>query len=876
MHARLSPQLEWTPAQRTSFVLTDHIDYANGWVTPLPFNHGQLYLSPPDGPDGLEDFDDWLELLMTHEYTHVLHMDRATGAPRGVRYVLGRNVFTFPQLFQPSFLVEGLATYEETDAARGVGRGQSALSAMQMRAELARGVMPFDRLQMSGQVEWPAGVAPYLYGVHFYQFLEARYGRASVMNLVRNYGNNLIPFFVNGNLAKTLGKDTPTLWAEFDAYLRERYPAVGQAPAAVLQLSHDGYRTAAPTAAADGSVYWVRADHRRRPTLMRWRAGAEPEALLELNEVARLDWHPTAGLLIAQPEVCGLHELYFDLYRYDSTTEDLRRLTHCSRDRFAAWSPDGRQIVAVRTEAGQSRLLRLDATGRELEQLWIAHDGEILGELDWSPDGTTVVAARWQGGAWDLAAFDLGARRWRALTDDAAVDAQPQFSVDGASVLFSSDHGGKYDLRRLELASGRVSTLTDAATGAFAPSEAPDGDVFYLGYGPTGYDLFRLPAAERRADPLPAAPPKVAARNDVAPPNALPQNAPRSYRPWSSLMPRSWWPVLTITEDSAQYGAATWGSDALDLHSYLASLSYETESASAVGGISYAYDLRYAVSATRTLYHDVDDSGALERLERDDQLDLIASFPWLWVQRTLGLHFGAGYRFETDLAGLGTLPPRPDRTDALVGAAFTWDDSDSLPRSVSRSRGREIRLIAETSDGFDTDYAGAVYQLDWREFVGLPGEHVLALRYLRGEADAAARPFRLGGVTPSQPNLLGAIGLFGERDYALRGYPEGVARLTGDAMELASVEWRLPIARPERAWRRPPFGLHQVAGALFYEVGEVTAGSAPTEQARGFGVEVVTDVNLFYFVNLRLRLGAARGLDAGGGDRGYLTLSAPF
>ena len=114
-HLRLSQELDWTPAEKTHLVLSDESDYANGFATVFNINRSVLFMAPPTGVGGLEDFDDWLDLLITHEYTHVLHLDKAEGAPRAMRSVFGRFLLLFPNVFQPSWVVEGLATYKETD-----------------------------------------------------------------------------------------------------------------------------------------------------------------------------------------------------------------------------------------------------------------------------------------------------------------------------------------------------------------------------------------------------------------------------------------------------------------------------------------------------------------------------------------------------------------------------------------------------------------------------------------------------------------------------------------------------------------------------------------------------------------------------------------
>ncbi|NKO00908.1 hypothetical protein, partial [Weissella cibaria] len=72
IHLKLSRELNWTPKEPTHLLLTDHTDLANGYATPQPFNRSVLFVHPPNG--GQLDFESWLESLITHEYTHVLHL----------------------------------------------------------------------------------------------------------------------------------------------------------------------------------------------------------------------------------------------------------------------------------------------------------------------------------------------------------------------------------------------------------------------------------------------------------------------------------------------------------------------------------------------------------------------------------------------------------------------------------------------------------------------------------------------------------------------------------------------------------------------------------------------------------------------------------
>ena len=72
-----------TPPRRTRVVLADQTELFNGYATPLPYDTIVIYAVAPSG-SGL-DFDDWLRLVFTHEFTHIVHLDRSEGWARVVR-----------------------------------------------------------------------------------------------------------------------------------------------------------------------------------------------------------------------------------------------------------------------------------------------------------------------------------------------------------------------------------------------------------------------------------------------------------------------------------------------------------------------------------------------------------------------------------------------------------------------------------------------------------------------------------------------------------------------------------------------------------------------------------------------------------------------
>ena len=71
-----------TPPRRTHVVLADQTDLANGWATPLPYNTIVVNAVLAVGRRVHRHFDDWLRLVFTHEFTHIVHLDRSEGWAR--------------------------------------------------------------------------------------------------------------------------------------------------------------------------------------------------------------------------------------------------------------------------------------------------------------------------------------------------------------------------------------------------------------------------------------------------------------------------------------------------------------------------------------------------------------------------------------------------------------------------------------------------------------------------------------------------------------------------------------------------------------------------------------------------------------------------
>lgn len=854
-------------------MLVDDFDQPNGYAVHLPYAMMGLFVALPEpgSPFDADGLESWLELLIRHEYAHIVHLDKAAGRPLALRRVFGRHLFSFPHLLQPLWLIEGLAMHFETDAARNAGRGQSAHTDMVLRTEVAAGVRPLRQVNVPNR-SWPAGEVQYAYGVAFYQFLSERHGAERVSRFLDHYASNAIPFRLNTSAEHAFGRNFDVLWHEFDEWLFQLFGP--QLQRLREQGLREGERLTDPGtvglhdggnlhAGRDGSVYYVADSGEHRPRLVRRHADGRIERLAKVNRGARISVHQDGRVMIAQPEVCREYRRYYDLYLLEPGMRAPRRLTECSRFRDVAWRPGSDELVALRHARGRSELVLVDAAGEAIRTLVESQPGDLYAQPDWSPDGTRIVLVRLRSGTGgDLFEYTPADGGWLRLTADPNIPLHPRYSLDGAHVLFTSDHGGMHDLRRVARADGGTVTLTRTETGAFQPVEGPDG-IHYLLYGADGYELRRLPSGGP-VDPLPAPRPAPERRPAQAP---VPDHASEAYTPWPTLRPTSWAPHLLLDGTIEEYGVVLWGRDAVGVHSWFALPVYERTGGDFGGTASYVWSDRVFTGVTR---RNVATDGGIVR---DDTAMAALRMPVSRVDQVWNWFVGGALDHERHPGG------RTFR-DNVAGGALVFDSARSYRLSVSPQEGRQVRVVAEDSVG-GSDYSGSVVTLDWREFVHLGHARVLALRYAYGSGGEHTRPFVLGG-TRSEALLLVAgdhHGIFNQRRYSLRGYQVGDPALVGRDMQLVAAEYRFPIRLVEYGLMRPPVGIERWSGSVFVEAGGARDGGGTMRAHPAAGIETVVDLNIGYrFGGLRLRAGFAHGLDrdVGGENQVYLEFGLGF
>lgn len=873
---------------RVQIVMSDTDDDPNGFASPLPYPLVWIRAAAPDGSDEFGNYETWLRLVLTHELAHVVHLEEARGIWGCGRRVFGRAPFLFPNTLTPTWMIEGLATFEETERT-AFGRGRSASAEMARRMALLSGHPPRQDQATAGLDAWPGGFAPYLYGESFLRYESDRHGPQTLPNLARAHSGRPVPYLDDLTAKRVTGESFTSAWKGWVASsvaaaeaTAKRIATPGVTPSRAL--TERGARQQGPRFGPDGKrVAYTSA------TLSRYREirivgidGAGDRAVCRRNGGTGLTWSPDGrSLVFDETEVDRTFERRSDLRVVDVATGRVRSLTRGRRAGQPDVTPDGRAVVFVRRLSDRTELALVSLDGKNERDITHSATGTQWSHPRVGPDGRSVVAGRWfEGGLLDVVLVDIATGAEQPLTTDRAVDVEPAFAPDGAHVVFRSDRDGIPNLFAIRLADKSLWRATNVLGGAFEPDVAPDGSaVAFASYNNRGYDIH---VADLRLNALEPAPPfedNLAASR----PDPVVVVADRPYRPYAALFPRFWSPFVEKDAGQWKIGAVTAAADPLLRHAYGIDLhrGLATDRFGFRG--FYRYD-RFRPTLLFTFEDDTDpeELPLIPVPTRTRSVTARLTLPLVRRVRS-EMSLVAGWRGERQsLAGTG------ERVFQFGGAAASlqYNSLKRYPYSISPVDGifASASLLREAR-GFGSDLSLTKLAADARAYARLGDGGVLAVRAGGGTTtgeSAFKASFAAGGFTDT-----GLFDVVASRPGVLRGYEDRA--LVGRSLAYANAELRLPLGHPQRGIRSLPVFLRHTHAAAFVDSAVTWGGDGKSSPARfawgntrvSAGVQLGLDLFLFHALPVTAAVGYAHPITGGpsrrsGADRLYIHAGLAF
>lgn len=881
IYPEVTAKWEWRPWSYTEVILLDSSDEASGFASVLPYNWMKIYVAPPRSGSSLANYDDWLKMLLVHEFTHIVQIDAYGGVWIPMRIIFGKTVS--PSGIDPVWMREGIAQYDETIFTKG-GRGRGSYSEMVVRTAILEGAFPPIDVADGLGWRWPGYKAAYVYGIKFIQWLIDKYGEDRFMKLDRRIRKSILLSMINHQAKNAYGKTFYELWREWKKELEIRYGEEREAVSADgitgferLVASHRDEQYYAPALSPDGKrlVYSATSPHGHpQIRIMDMETGAV-EVLQKKHDSVQFSWSPD-GSKIVYAKLGGYKRYYrpFDLWLYDfgaaNEKERVRRLTGGMRARDPDFYPDGKSIVFVVGDRGTDVLKTLDLDTKKVETLTkdVLHFTQFANPRV-SPDGRFIAVSVWRpGDGWRIYRYNADGSKPVRLTmgSGLVVENGPVWTRDGRHVIFASDESGIGNLYRVSPDGRGLARITNVVTGAFQPTAGPDGGIIAQRYHSKGYEIVRFDveprpekggrrksgARRKTWDEGPARhPPKAEGEAGGPVRHGFAEGVPggratsdeqRDYKSrkyvafgQSLFLPRMVVPNVAYVDDALFLTLFTRGTDPLHWQNWSAGATYRTDANHIGYFLNYWYARfrpavgfsvnDYAVDFGNVSFPDVyytdgnlaSAARVVHFFEHRRGLSLFAAVPF-WKNVISAAYFYEDHMPKTSLNAIERLELNLGKF-AGVRAEYRYGDSDIFPASISNEGGRSIRLTTAVTNSI----FGSGERNEQIIFSGDWREYVSPWRHHVLALRAA------GGMTWGDQLVQGTFGMGGalgegafggggsHNYFPLRGLP--ASSLSRTRAMLFSGEYRFPLISPQRGFGTIPMFLEDISAALFADYG---------------------------------------------------------
>jgi len=896
-YSELSTELV-PPRGTIDLVVSDNVDYVNGYATPFPSNRIVVYAHPPTDASGLRNYVDWNSLVVTHELTHIFHLDRTRGIWKLGQAIFGRNPLLFPNLYEPRWVIEGLAVYFESRLT-GVGRLESSEHLMTARAAALAGRVPTLQELSASTTQFPGPNVIYIYGSLMFDYLSRTRGPGSIRQFVERGSRSLVPFILTFSSRSAFGRSFQSAWMAWRDSLAREVGGAHEAMPGWRQLTNAGWLAQFPRWIGDTTLIYAGDKAREMPGAYEVSLSGRENRLGRRNAPSPNVRMPDGSLLFSQPDYLDPYHIRNDLYIQRNGAE--LRLTTGAR----LTSPDARsdgEIVAVQDLPATTRLVRISSDGRRITPVTDASLDVQWSDPRWSPDGTRIVAVRQTLGRSEITIVDADGRIIKSFGETRAINSSPSWSADGRRVYFSSERSGLAQIYYADVSSvePKLARISDASTGVFTPEVSPDqsqlatllfkGDGYHIGVAPLSA-IEPVAADSTRISPRPNCPNCLDITPGLPPIGAADTSRATNYSPWLSLLPRYWSPVFeSTTDDGTSFGAETAGFDIVGRHAFSLEVLRNNRFDENSAWFSYRYAgfglpvLDFSASqdfSNGRIFGNVGgvstDVGDLK--ERDRIVSLQATFTRPRFRTYSILSFGGEIETTDFSTGpdtlLAHLPPfyGASHTYPALIASIGWSNAQRPGISISPEDG--ITLSASGRARWQNGTSGGATQRVIGVGTGfksldLPGfaHHVVAARAAGGITDENSTDrFSAGGISGTFLELFPGYSVGGQRrTFGVRGYPAGAEG--GIRAYSAALEYRAPLFAPSRGFRYLPVFIDRTSLTIFGETGRawcpevVASGVCRPEDVSNpvmtsAGAELNIDTGLLLDVGARFRLGVA-------------------
>ncbi len=484
--------LEHQP-RKVSVIVHNRTIVSNGFVSWAP-RRIELYTNPPAN----NDFHDWMERLVIHEFRHVVQIDKLNqGLTRLLGILFGEMGTGAVVGHMPLWFLEGDAVVMET-ALTNAGRGRLPRFEQGLRAQvLTRGAYSFDKAVFGSYKDH----VPNYYELGYQLVAAARveHGADAWSKIVDNVGRRpwgLFPF--SAQMERSFGRGQTRHYNRTFRRLQSKWTDQmsnhSYSPSMIISPSNRLFTNYShPHWVDENNIIALKTGLKDIPRIVMMDKHGNEEVLHYPGTLFPNSFHYSNGVIAwseYKPDPRWEHRNYANIMLLDIYTRTLTQLTSKGRYFSPALAPDGERVAAVQTEKnGNYRLVILEASTGAVLKEFEAGENNFIMHPAWhnTGDKIAVIALDEHGKRMELIDLTTGESHILFRAEQADISS-PVFW--GEDIVFNGTWSGIDNIYRFDMSNGEITQIVSSTFGAVNASPNDSNDkIAFSDYTANGYTI---------------------------------------------------------------------------------------------------------------------------------------------------------------------------------------------------------------------------------------------------------------------------------------------------------------------------------------------------------------------------------------------------
>lgn len=568
----VSKTVRYSPGKTHVVIHTDS-DVINAFAAPFPWRIEVFLTEPQD--NWLGSGDEFLRVLIVHEFTHIAHMRKKRGLTRATYFLLGDNAFLWHKI-TPLWFQEGIATYNETYLTRG-GRGRNPRFLMEFNASIYPHQKSLYSTSFLSRVEYPIGMW-YYSGFEMHNHLVNQHGSGVWADILDSY--TAVPFCgFNYHVRKITSKDVETHYRDIARLRRNR---LQDDTRHIITQSSDKQMHLSPVWATDSTILFHKKGLAELPKLkeINIKNGEQREVLTidfyyETNSFAIRDGIIVYSHLSVHPLYSAVS--YHDIHTYNMKTGDKRRVTRRKNISSANFHPTENKVVAVESLFPNNQVVEVSLETGEIKPIFRIVNSSVLNPK-YSPCGEFLAfTLSDENGITEIAVYSFENKTYTKVTNSGQYHVNnPTWSPDGRYIYFNGVYNGRFSIMRVNLLTKQEQFGFSSLYGVESVDISKDGNL--LVYSQYTKDGFRIAvknineitfqnisrnSVRQKNEPL------VSLNSENENEDSVIEHKIKGYNPFRTIaVPQGWMPLIIQDVENFIYGFHAQSNDPLGRHSW--------------------------------------------------------------------------------------------------------------------------------------------------------------------------------------------------------------------------------------------------------------------------------------------------------------------